>query len=253
VNDNRDFEKLEQLLRQTADDFRQGYPPTPPIAASVRRELEGRGRARSSPYWRARLAWAAAIALVAFAALLLISPGVREAVARFLGLDTVRIEYVATLPSPTIQPTPARPLAGETTLDQAQAQAHFDLRLPTYPTNLGEPVSVYFQDFGPENPQARQAILIYPDFTLYEAQGWVYFKSIDSSTLLEEIEVNGARGLWLSGGEHFVQVQTSAGRANVEPRRVEGNVLAWEAGGVTYRLETQLPLEEAVRIAAALR
>ncbi|MGH9203270.1 MAG: hypothetical protein ACRD2A_18740, partial [Vicinamibacterales bacterium] len=90
--------------------------------------------------------------------LLLISPDVREAVARFFGLETVRIERIATLSAPTptppfnqqtIQPTPqsgaqpATELAGLTTLLEAQAQAKFDIRLPTYPPGLGQPTRVY--------------------------------------------------------------------------------------------------------------
>jgi hypothetical protein len=36
------------------------------------------------------------------------------------------------------------------------------------------------------------------------------------------------------------------------PLVVEGNILIWEQGGITYRLETNLPLEEAVKIAESL-
>lgn len=34
---------------------------------------------------------------------------------------------------------------------------------------------------------------------------------------------------------------------------IEGNVLVWEQDGITYRLESALPLEEAVRVAESLR
>jgi hypothetical protein len=36
-------------------------------------------------------------------------------------------------------------------------------------------------------------------------------------------------------------------------RLIEGHVLIWEQAGVTYRLETDLPLEEAVRVAESIR
>ena len=35
-------------------------------------------------------------------------------------------------------------------------------------------------------------------------------------------------------------------------RLVEGNVLLWEQDGVTYRLETELPLDEAIKVAESL-
>jgi hypothetical protein len=34
---------------------------------------------------------------------------------------------------------------------------------------------------------------------------------------------------------------------------VNGNTLIWEDGGTTYRLETDAPLDEALRIAESLR
>jgi hypothetical protein len=36
-------------------------------------------------------------------------------------------------------------------------------------------------------------------------------------------------------------------------RLVEGQVLIWEADGITYRLETELSMEEAVAIAESLK
>jgi hypothetical protein len=42
-------------------------------------------------------------------------------------------------------------------------------------------------------------------------------------------------------------------RNYVERYLLEGGTLVWEADGVTYRLETRLTLEEAIRIAESLR
>ncbi len=258
VNDERDFERLEQLLRQAADDLRDAYPPTPPIAALVRRQLEG----RRAPVlrWRMRLVRAAAIAAAAFAALLLLSPDARQAVARFFGLETVRIERVATLPAPTRTPPSATPsnqqtiqpapeLAGRTTLHEARAKADFDVRLPAYPPGLGQPMRVYFQDFG----FGQQVILVYPNFVLFQAEGVIYGKGVGDGTVVEEVEVGGLRALWLSGSPHLILIQAPNGSYREESSRiVEGNVLAWETPAVTYRLETNLPLAEALRIAESL-
>ena len=259
MNDDRDLERIEQLLRQAAADVREAYPPTPPIAASVRRQLQAHRRA---PLGRPRLRLlfrAAAVALAAFVALLAISPGVREAVARFFGLDTVRIQFVATPPAPTGRPTsqptiqPVSELAGQTSLADARAQARFAVRLPAYPAGLGQPIRAYFQDFEREFRGAQQVILVYPDFTLYEAEGVIYQKSVAEATVVEEVEVGGRPGLWLTGAAHIVQVRDASGELSLDFRRVEGSVLAWEADGITYRIETQLPLSEALKIAESMR
>ena len=263
MNDDRDLERLEQLLRQAADDLRDAYPPTPPIAASVRRELQSR-RPKPALSLRGRLIRAVALAAAAFALLLLISPDVREAVARFFGLETVRIERISTPPAPTgtppfnqqtIQPTPqsgaqaATELAGLTTLPEAQDKASFDIRLPAYPPGLGQPTRVYFQDFG----FGHQVISVYPDFVLFQAEGIIYRKGVGGGTVIQEVEVGGLYALWLSGSPHILLIQRPDGTTReADGRIVDGNVLAWETRDVTYRLETKLSLEEALRIAESL-
>ncbi|HET7087529.1 MAG TPA: hypothetical protein VFL17_02650 [Anaerolineae bacterium] len=272
MNDNRDLEKLERLLHQAATDLRDEFPPTPPIAAPVRRELQ---RRRTAPVTRLRvqrLARAMALAAAVFAAILLLSPDVREAVARFFGLETVRIERIATVPAPALTPGPspvaddrrgeqAPPptfdpsaslragLAGLTTLADARARAKFDIRLPAYPPALGQPRRVYVQDF----ESGQQVILVYPDFALFQSEGVVYGKGVGGGTLIQETTVAGEYALWLSGSPHLIQVQNPDGTYREETARlVEGNVLAWQAGGITYRLETQRSLDEAMRIAESL-
>jgi len=258
VNDDRDLERIEHLLRQTADDLRGEYPPTPPIAVSVRGQLAQ----RRTPVAQQRLrviARSVALAAAIFIALMLISPDVREAVARFFGLETVRIERVPTLPAPTpsiqltIQPSspPTLEPAGLTTLDDARAQARFNVRLPGYPPDLGQPERVYFQTFGGD---AQQVILVYSEFVLYEAEDVIYQKSIDSGTMITETRVNGHEALWLSGARHLIQVYDASGKLEIDfARLIEGNVLAWEADGITYRIETKQSLEEALRIAQSMK
>lgn len=262
VNNERDLERIEQLLRETAADLRGDCPPTPPIAAYVHRRLAG----RRAPIVRLRLIRAAALAAVAALALLLASPDVRQAVARFFGLDTVRVERVPTLDIPvtatpvgavTLQPgttSPPDELAGLTTLADARQRANFSIRLPAYPDNLGDPQRVYYQDFAQTLNNAEQVILFYPDFALYEAKSIIYQKSIGEATIVEETKVNGRQALWLSGSSHLVELESASGGKSVDfVRVVTGNVLAWETGEVTYRLETELPLDEAIRVAESIR
>ena len=257
MNDERDIGQIEELLRQAAVDLRDAYPPTPPIAASVRRLLS---RRRFAPVVQQRvrvIVRAVALATAAFVVVLLISPDAREAVARFFGLETVRIERLATpIPTATTQPDaqPALDLAGQTTLADARARSRFEVRLPGYPPDIGLPQRVYVQEFGREYNHAQQVILVYANFAVFEARGIVYQKSIDSGTVVEEVTVDGRDALWLSGAVHMIQVRDASGQVSVDfVRFVGGNVLAWEAGGVTYRIETKLTLEEALKIAESIR
>ena len=255
MNDDRDLERLEQLLRQAATDLRDEFPPTPAIAAPVRHALQ---RRRAAPLMRLRvqrLARAAALAAAVFAAILLLLPDVREAVARFFGLETVRIERIATVPAPTTQPTiqqtiqPTPELAGLTSLSQARAKVRFNIRLPGYPPGIGQPRRVYVQNF----ESGQQVILVYPDFALFQSEGVIYGKAVGGGTLVQETTVAGEYALWLSGSPHLVQIQNPDGSYREgSARLVDGNVLAWQAGGITYRLETQRSLDEARRIAESL-
>jgi hypothetical protein len=263
MEDDRDLERIERLLRQAASDLEGEYPPTPPIAAAVRRELENRRRRPISPLG-GRLIRAAALAAAALALLLLISPDARQAVARFFGLETVRIERIATVPAPTARPPqtagegrptgqpaiqPSPELAGLTTLADAQAKAKFDIRLPAYPPDLGQPQAVYLQQFG----FGQQVILVYPDFALFQAEGVIYSKGVGDGAVIEEVKVGGQDALWLSGSPHILLIERPDGsKLESEGRIVDGNVLAWQAGPITYRLETNLPLDEARRIAESL-
>lgn len=166
------MEQWEVRLQAAALAFT--YPPTPDVAAVVRRRLAAEQRAggRPSPQ-RRRVAWAAAITVLVIAGLMAV-PQVRAAVMEVLRIGAVRIFLVA--PTPTAMPVPTatlpsatltgtlRPtatphptptllpslldLAGETTLADAQAKAGFPILLPTYPPGLGQPGRVFLQDQG---------------------------------------------------------------------------------------------------------
>jgi hypothetical protein len=81
---------------------------------------------------------------------------------------------------------------------------------------------------------------------LYQIYGPEYVTKFH--TQVEEPMVNGRQAFWLQGG-HFLQL---ADGRNENLLFVEGNVLLWSVGDVTYRLESGLSLEEALRIAESL-
>jgi uncharacterized protein (AIM24 family) len=69
------------------------------------------------------------------------------------------------------------------------------------------------------------------------------------SETLEMTEVNGNQAFWLVGPHYFRLRDSSA----EEWLFVEGSVLIWWDGDVTYRLEGAESLEKALRIAESLQ
>lgn len=240
------------------------YPRTPNIAASVRRRVQQRSSVVSR-----RLAWAALAAVLAFSASLAV-PQVRAAIVEFFQIGVVRIFPVAPTETPTAIPTgtpngePVEPpptptllpsllnLAGETTLAEAQANAGFTISLPTYPANLGQPDRVFLQDMGgsflvlvwldEQNPNriALSLHIIAPGSFAISKQG---------PTILENTAVHNNLAFWAEG-PYMLQMQNG----DMDIRRlIEGHVLIWtDANNLTYRVETDLSMDEAIKIAESL-
>jgi hypothetical protein len=144
-------------------------------------------------------------------------------------------------------------LAGETTLAEAQEQIDFPIRLPTYPADLGSPDRVFFQNIG-----GPAVVLVWLDpnkpsrvaLSLHQL-GPGTFADKGNPGSVQETTVNGRQALWTEG-PYILQFRRG-NRVDYDMRRlVTGRVLIWVEGEVTYRLETDLPLEEAVRVAESL-
>lgn len=269
ANNPRDPETgLHARLLSAARTF--NYPPTPHLAAKERLRVQAlakskmNGRDESAGSRRAnsssaqavrgrwvRIGWALAV-IILLASLLLASP-VRARVIEWLRLGAVRLflRPEATLPVPN-QLDAISNLAGETTLTQAAQQAPFPLMLPAYPPDLKEPQHVYLQQI------KDTAVVIYvwlkPDapeevrLALYQiGLGDVYQKQLMRD--VQETFVNGLWALWVEGP----YLLTTTG-GDVEKRRiVQGHTLIWSSGMFTFRLETDLSLEEARKIAESLK
>jgi hypothetical protein len=255
-------ERWEIHVRSAARGF--PYPATPDIAARSRQRLNTRHR---SPY--RRLAWAAVVTLL-FVGGLLTVPEVRAAVLAILrvgGITIILSEPTATAtgtPAPTstrvartplptltpfIEPTPVASvldLPGETTLADARSQAGFEI---LYPENLGEPDRVFVQDLG-----GAVVTLVWLDddggvgLSLQVLNERIVGSKYEPGNY-QQTSVNGQQALWLTGA-HLLAFYEPGGRHFF--RRIESNVLIWEQGGITYRLETTGSLEEAVRIAESM-
>jgi hypothetical protein len=257
--DPSDSDKLDARLRAAARSF--AYPPTPDIAGRAGRRLAGGASGHIA--WR-RVALAAALLILAA---LLAVPEVRAAAARLLqiGVVRVRVEPALTVGPPTPAPSPSpaatpapRDLAGETSLETASRLVDFPIRLPAYPTDLGSPDQVFLQDLDgdalvlvwlePSDPaRVRLSLEVFTSRMIVEKTLYG-----DETSILAETQVGDAPALWVRG-PHFLMVRR-AGREQIELRRlVPGDVLIWTAGGLTYRLESGLDLEEARRVAESLR
>ena len=239
------------------------YPPAPDPWPALRSEL-----ARRSPPNRGLVRrWAPALGAVVLALglLLLASPDARAAVFRVIRLGAIRIfvEPGATTPTatghPRVTPSPSPvpelraplDLQGATTVDAVREAMGDSFRLPTYPPDLGPPDLAFLQ-----SPSGTVGILVWldpEDSTRAELALFILgpdaFGGKSNMRLIVETEVNGRQALWLIGPHSLLLRSGSTALRTL----VSGNVLVWQEGATTYRLETAESLEEAVQIAESLQ
>ena len=256
---------------------RMQYPRTPDIAGSVTARLRPVTRPR---FTSKSIAWSLTVILVLCSSLMLIPP-VRAAIIEFIQIGIVRIfpGSVESTPKPTsttissspmtatpfsiapVTATAAPPasdlipilgqIAGKTTLPNAQNRVDYSILLPTYPPDLGEPDHVFVQDAEGEmtilvwaDPQQPDKVLMSLHFI--PAGSWAIDKA--RPQVIEETNVNGLRAVWVVGP---YPLRLYNGELEFT-RLIDGHVLIWADGDITYRLETDLSLEEAVKVAESL-
>lgn len=221
------------------------YPPTPDIAARLRQ----RQRRRLGGL---RVAQVAVALLIVLAALLLAVPDIRAGVIAFFRIGAVEVQVTTATPLAQFRPENNLPpsvlsFPGATTLEDARQ--HFPYPL-TLPTALGVPDRVYLI-------QAVQPIVVLAwlqpsggvDVSLHLLPPGVYALKMYEGEL-EETQLDGVRALWLPN-PHIYMLQTN--RDHFERRDVLAHALVWEAdNGITYRLETDRPLDDALRIAESI-
>ena len=250
-------EPIEHRLQALAKEFQ--YPLTPSVADSVMDRLR-------APMTHSRrnkqLAWALIMIIVLLAGLMFVPP-VRAAVLEFIQIGIVRI-FQSPIPTteipitaaPASTPSSLIPLleqmGGETTLENAQQEIGLPIPLPAYPAGLGQPDRIFLQD-----AQGWMVILVWldeqqPDHVrmslhMIEAGSWTINKF--QPTIIQETKVNGRRAIWTVGDYPLIMRN-----GDVQfTRMINGHVLVWEENKITYRLETDLELDEAIRIAESLQ
>jgi hypothetical protein len=257
------FEKQLLSLSKGLD-----YPRTPNIAGSVMTHLRSAKRPR---FTSRRLVWSLTIILILVSSLMLIPPA-RAAIIEFIQIGVVRIFRAEPTPSAppnrkipstmvpmTATPVPtSRPLipllenlAGEMTLEEAQKAVNYPILLPSYPTDLGKPNRIFVQD-----AEGKMTILVWIDpqkptqvlmsLHLIPPTSWAIDKF--DPALVQDTTVNGQPAIW-AVGPYPLRLRNNDLQYT---RLIEGHVLIWTDGNLTYRLETDLSLQEALKIAESL-
>ncbi|MBA3727928.1 MAG: hypothetical protein H0W94_01740 [Actinobacteria bacterium] len=255
------------------------YPTATPVAFAVMRRLEDARAGRSGAIartlsfpmrlkrtfpvrsWRTVAAGLAAV-LVLLAGLLFVSPSARDAIAGWLGLRGVRITVGSEGP-PSPRDLSTLQLGELVTLAEARAAVPYRVLTPAG----REPDEVYLSHRFAEG----QVTLVYrprvglPEvrttgvgMLLTELRGEVDREQLGKylrtgGTTIRYLTVNGGQGYWIAGAPHLVYYLDPDGRAVADTVRVSGNVLLWEQGGLTLRLESGLTLSQALLVAESVR
>jgi len=245
----------DRLLNALADvATRINVPATRDVSTAVRRELERRpvpaaAERRRHPH--------RVIAGVAAAALLLALPGPRDALASWLGLETVHIVRVDTIPADL--GTTLR-LGAESPIADVRARA-----VPVLaPQAAGPPAHAYIDE-----PAVGSVTLVWAasgdlpgvgdthvGLLLTEIPGSletaVIEKLLTHDTNVVKVAVGGVTGYWLSGRPHELLYVAPDGSTRPDTTRLAANTLLWSTNGVTFRLESNLAQHEAIALANSL-
>ena len=222
-------------------------PETPDLVPRVLPRL-GPRRGRFS---RRRLALALAFALGALVVATLAVPSARSALFRVLHIGGEKIHFVDQLPD-VRPPAPLDAVLGErVSLAAARRSVHFRLRvLDRNPDRVYlSPTGTVWLLYG--SPDRVKLLLAETPFESVDTQ--VMGKLVTGGTRVEDMEVNGAPGVFLSGAPHLVYLLDENGVVHPESAWLAREVLVWSRGRVAYRLEGDLTRDEALRLAATLR
>jgi hypothetical protein len=224
--------ELERRLGALRDEI--AWPETP----SFELVRERRPARRLRP-----LALGLAVVLAVLAGVLALSPGARSAFLELFRLKGATVELVETLPQVDLQ----APDYGERVdRDEAERRVGFEL------LDLGDPDAIYVRG-------NSMATLVYgpaerPRLVLSQLRGAVwdgFVKKVGASgTRVEDVEVGGERGLFVSGDDHYVMFLGEDYTVADEPTFLAGTVLLWNRGPYLLRLEGDLTRAKALELAA---
>lgn len=264
--------ELEAALRDVGARLR--YPPSADLLPAVRARIEAE---RAGGLWallrspRAALVPALATLALLLAVTLAFQP-VAATAAEALGLGRLIIFRSAAtpLPAPTRSaqtPAPQSAVLADArrvaSVEEASREAGFAVLVPTA---LGVPDEVHVRS----SSQGATVFLVYvprPDIPAAKQTGIGVLvtqvagavetaflgKVLPPGSRVEELTVNGRRGVWIEGAPHQMFFRAANGQVVADTLRLAGNVLAWDQGSVFIRLEADLPKDRALAIGSSMR
>jgi hypothetical protein len=225
-------DRLESALRDLG--ARLDVPEPPDVTAAVRARLV-------APAVRPRIGWRrwAAAVVIAFVTAFAVSPAVRAAVVDLLSFAGISFSQE------TPPPVGDAPLPGERTVDLATAQglAEFEILVPVA---LGPPEEVRVSE--------RVVSLVYQGARLDEFDGRIgqAFEKFVAMSGGSRVRVGAFDGIWIPGPHEVLYVDRS-GAWRSETARLSAQTLIWQQGDVTFRLEGDFTVDQALEIAATVR
>ncbi|MDQ3985640.1 MAG: hypothetical protein M3280_03990 [Actinomycetota bacterium] len=232
---------------------RLDFPETPRLSAGVAARL----RRHPAPLVRRlRVVPSAAVAAVVFAsvvaAVLITSPAAREAVADFLGVSGIEIQYGG---EETPRIASDLDLGRPVSMDEALGEVSFPIRVPPA---LGAPDEVYVGEPVPDSvslvyrprpglPQTKEIGVgaLLTEFRASVDSG-LFKKLIGAGATVQPADI-GEEGYWIEGAHELLYTDAD-GNVVADSARLAANALVWEEDGITYRLESNLLLQRALAI-----
>lgn len=211
------------------------YPPTPNIAAAVRNQLEAPPKRTTFSLRRLTVAFVMMLVFILVAV-----PPTRAALFSWLQIGVVELMSGG---MPVSTPVPLFNLPGRMTLTEAESAAPFPIRTPP---RLGEPDAVYVQ--------GESVLLLWQnDGVLLNILGFNMIASKMQVIEAQEVTVHGERAIWVSGEHLLTLYDNQFGSTAPFTRLIDGSVLIWVDHNLTYRLESHLPLEQAIELAESIQ
>jgi hypothetical protein len=205
------------------------FPDEPDLRATVLARL---GRPRERSRWQP----IAALAVVAALGALFAIPQTRAAILRVLEIGGVRIERTESQP----QGERSTLVTGRRVrLDEARRAVQFTLAVPRR----------YQRIYLDRSIPGGMVSFVDDGRVLSQWQGeQLYEKSVGPGSTVQRVQVDFAPGVWIAGAPHSVTFVDRNRVPRHHTRRLAGNVLIWQRGTVTYRLEGAETLEEALAL-----